>query len=202
MTADTMKQGPMRRLKRSRVLHVSSLMATAGFTLAACGSPAPSAPASPEGDWGDTTQVAYTSVEACVTAGEPQAECQKAYDDARNNAATNAQRYSTKEDCETTWGPGQCEQGTNNAGGSYFMPMLAGFMMARMLNNGRQAPAQPLYRDCRVRNPDGSCREGGLRTGGAGYWGRSNETVKQGERRTNRAVSRGGFGSSRGYYGG
>ena len=29
----------MRKLKRSRVLHVSSLMATASFSLAACGSP-------------------------------------------------------------------------------------------------------------------------------------------------------------------
>lgn len=201
-----MNQGAMRRLKRSRVLHVSSLMATAGFTLAACGSPAPSAQSSAQGEWDAPTQVAYTSVEACVTAGEPQAQCQSAFDEAKKSAAENDQRYGTKEDCETTWGPGQCEQGTNSAGGSFFMPMLAGFMMARMMGGGQQAAAQPLYRDCRVKNPDGTCREGGMRTGGGAYLGRGingpNDQARQADRRSSRAVSRGGFGGSRGYYGG
>lgn len=208
MSETVTSNGAMRRLKRSRVLHVSSLMATAGFTLAACGSPAPSAPAKAEGEWDAPSQVAYSSVEACVSSGEPANECQMAFADARQQAAENAPRFASKEECETSWGPGQCEQGTNNNGGSFFMPMLAGFMMARMMNGGQRAAPQPLYRECRTRNPDGSCRDGGLRTGGAGgYLGRSlNRAPEQAqnaqERRSSRAVSRGGFGGSRGYYGG
>jgi len=201
----------MRRLKRSRVLHVSSLMATAGFTLAACGSPAPSAPSAPakaEGEWEAPAQVAYSSVEACVSSGEPAAECQTAFDDARKQAAENAPRFASQEDCEASWGAGQCEQGSNSNGTSFFMPMLAGFMMARMMGGGQGAATQPLYRECRTRNPDGTCRDGGLRTGGAaGYLGRSlNRAPEQAqnvqERRSSRAVSRGGFGGSRSYYGG
>lgn len=198
----------MRRLKRSRVLHVSSLMATAGFTLAACGQSAPSAPSAPEGEWDAPAQVAYSSVEACVSSGEPANECQAAFDTASKQAADNAPRYTSQQECESAWGAGQCQEGTNTGNGSFFMPMLAGFMMARMMNGSPRAAAQPLYRECRTRNPDGTCRDGGLRTGGAGsYLGRSlnrapdrNETAQ--ERRSSRTVARGGFGSSRGYYGG
>lgn len=198
----------MRRLKRSRVLHVSSLMATAGFTLAACGQPAPTAPSAPEGEWDAPTQVAYSSVEACVSSGEPATECQAAFDTAAKQAAENAPRFTSQEECEASWGAGQCQQGTNtNGGGSFFMPMLAGFMMARMISGGQNAAAQPLYRECRTRNPDGSCRDGGLRTGaGAGYLGRSlnrapEQADKASERRGSRAVSRGGFGGGRSYGG-
>ncbi len=53
----------MRRLKRSRVLHVSSLMATASFSLAACGAPQGLAP-EPE-----PAQV-YTSLDECRAAND------------------------------------------------------------------------------------------------------------------------------------
>lgn len=207
MTETLSPQGSMRQLKRSRVLHVSSLMATASFTLAACGSPTPQA-SSPQGEWDAPETVAYSSVEACVSSGEPAAECQTAFDTARSQAAENAPRFNSKEECEASWGPDQCEQGTNNSGGSFFMPMLAGFMMARMMNGGQRAAPQPLYRECRTRNADGTCRDGRLRAGAAGGLmgrtlnGPNDQAQNAQERRSSRAVSRGGFGGNRGYYGG
>lgn len=193
----------LRRLKRSRVLHVSSLMATASFTLAACGSPA-NAPASAEGQW-EETPTPFQSVEACVASGETAEDCQTADKLAKEEALASSPRFQSQKNCETEFGEGQCEQKTNN-GTSFFMPMLAGFMLARMMN-GNQMAAQPLYRDCRTRNPDGSCntRAGGA-AGAAARAFTSTNTARSfaGERDSRRSsIQRGGFGgSSRGYYGG
>lgn len=192
----------MRRMKRSKMLQVSSLMATAGFTLAACGSPPQQTAAAPEGEW-DAPSQAYSSVQACVSSGEPALECEAAFKAASADAAETAPRFASQQDCEQEWGQGQCQQGERN-GSSFFMPVLAGFMMARMMNGGQQAAARPLFQQCRTRNPDGSCREGSYRAGGAGYLARSagRDGVQQQDGNRSRAVSRGGFGSSRGYYGG
>ena len=68
----------MRRLKRSRALHVTSLMATASFSLAACGAPQVAVP-EPE------PALAYTSLDECKAANDvTDAEC----DAADANAAT------------------------------------------------------------------------------------------------------------------
>ena len=63
----------MRRLMRSRVLHVSSLMATASFTLSACGAPQRVPEPEPQ------PTLAYTSLEECRAADDiPDAECDAA----------------------------------------------------------------------------------------------------------------------------
>lgn len=196
MTDTSKISSPMRRLKRSRVLHVSSLMATAGFTLAACGSP-PQTAAAPEGDWVEPT-ASYSSVEACVASGEKAEDCQTAFKNASDQAEKTAPRFQSQQDCEQEFGAGQCQQGQGSNGTSFFMPMLAGFMMARMMN-GAQGPSSPLYRDCRTRAPDGSCR-GGFRTG-ASYLGRGSSYTQANDNSSQRTVARGGFGS-RGGYGG
>ena len=191
------------KLKRSKVLHVSSLMATASFSLAACSQPAPtpSASSGQEGQWEETSK-SFQTIEACVASGEAAADCETAQKLASDEAAANAPRFGTQADCEGEFGAGQCEEKSGGGGGSFFMPMMAGFLLARMMNGNRMG-AQPLYRDCRNPRPDGSC---GTRTGGAGAFGRTfagNGNTRAAAPDSRRSqVTRGGFGGSRSSYGG
>jgi uncharacterized protein YgiB involved in biofilm formation len=141
MTDDILPQTTtMRRLKRSRTLHVSSLMATVSFSMAACGSPPSAAPApAPE------PALAYTSVAECQAANDiPDADCDAAYAEAQRQAAETAPRYATREECEGQWGPEQCRP-LNHGGGSFFGPLATGFIIGQLLNGGYRGGG-PLYR--------------------------------------------------------
>ncbi|MEJ8406564.1 DUF1190 domain-containing protein [Brevundimonas vesicularis] len=196
------KTDTMRRLKRSRVLHVSSLMATASFSLAACGSPQRVPAPEPE------PTLAYQSLDECKAANDiPDNECDAALTKAQQEAAKTAPRYATREECEGQWGPSQCQP--NNNGGSFFSPLLTGFIVGQMLNGGGYRGGGPLYRD----------REGRLSNGyGGGYAYRDYRTGKtltnarehgdvarqaptRVQSRTT-VVSRGGFGGGGRGYGG
>lgn len=199
---DLSKTDTMRRLKRSRVLHVSSLMATASFSLAACGSPQRVQAPEPE------PTLAYQSLDECKAANDiPDNECDAALTKAQQEAAKTAPRYATREECEGQWGPSQCQP--NNNGGSFFTPLLTGFIVGQMLNGGGYRGGGPLYRD----------REGRLSNGyGGGYAYRDYRTGKtltnarehgdvarqaptRVQSRTT-VVSRGGFGGGGRGYGG
>ncbi|WP_052689634.1 DUF1190 domain-containing protein [Brevundimonas sp. KM4] len=199
---DLPKTETMRRLKRSRVLHVSSLMATASFSLAACGSPQRVPALEPE------PTLAYQSLDECKAANDiPDNECDAALAKAQQEAAKTAPRYATREECEGQWGPSQCQP--NNNGGSFFTPLLTGFIVGQMLNGGGYRGGGPLYRD----------REGQLSNGyGGGYAYRDYRTGKtltnarehgdvarqaptRVQSRTT-VVSRGGFGGGGRGYGG
>ncbi len=199
---DLPKTDTMRRLKRSRVLHVSSLMATASFSLAACGSPQRVPAPEPE------PTLAYQSLDECKAANDiPDNECDAALAKAQQEAAKTAPRYATREECEGQWGPSQCQPNTN--GGSYFSPLLTGFIVGQLLNGGGYRGGGPLYRD----------REGRLSNGyGGGYAYRDYRTGKiltnarehgdvarqaptRVQSRTT-VVSRGGFGGGGRGYGG
>lgn len=177
-------------MKRSRVMHVSGLMATVGFTMAACDTPqvAPPEAAAP---------LAYTSVEACKTDGKVSAqECETSFAKAQADAAANGPRYATKEECEGQWGPEQCQQNNNSSGGgSFFGPMMMGYFIGSMMNNG----GGPMYRD----------RNGGYVGGnssGTSVSTRDNtDVVKKAPARAQSrtsVVSRGGFGGGGRGYGG
>lgn len=195
----------MRRLKRSRALHVTGLMATAAFSMSACGSPQTAA-APPEAP----PSLAYVSLDACKSADDiPDAECDAAYANARTESEKTAPRYATREECEGQWGPSQCQPNNNNGGGSFFTPLLTGFIVGQMLNGGGYRGGGPLYRD----------RDGEYSNGyGGGYLGRdyrTGRTVARGrddvpatrqapsrvQSRTT-VVSRGGFGGGGRGYGG
>jgi uncharacterized protein YgiB involved in biofilm formation len=87
--------------------------------------------------------------------------CVSEYESAKVLHPQVAPKYLTKEECETDFGGGQCETAPQQttSGGSVFMPMMMGYMMASMLNRGgatvQQSPAtgaasklatQPLYK--------------------------------------------------------
>jgi uncharacterized protein YgiB involved in biofilm formation len=204
--ADTVRETTtLRRLKRSRSLQVTSLMATVGFTLSACGAPqgnatAPSEPAEPA--------LAYTSIEACKSADVvADTECDTAYAAAQTEAETTAPRYATRAECEGEWGPEQCRP-LNRGGGSFFGPLATGFIIGQMMNGGYRGGG-PLYRD----------RQGQFSNGyGGGYLSRdyrTGQTVTNAREHTPAArqapsrvqsrtavVSRGGFGGGGRGYGG
>jgi len=205
-TTDPLPQGmTLKRLKRSRSLHMSGLMATVGFSMAACGAPQVAVP-EPE------PAQAYASLTECKAANDiSDAECDTAYAAADRQAREEGPRYASREECEGEWGPEQCRQlNTGSGGGSFFGPLVTGFFLGQLLNNGRYGVGGPVYRD----------RDNQYRTGGAyggGYLGRDYRTgrtvvnrpdtdvVRQAPQRVQSrtaTVSRGGFGGGGRGYGG
>ncbi|NBW08072.1 MAG: DUF1190 domain-containing protein [Caulobacteraceae bacterium] len=193
----------MRRLMRSRTLHVTSLMATASFSLAACGQPQVAAP-EPE------PALAYTSLADCKAANDvTDAECDTAYKAADDQAKTNAPRYATQSECEGQWGPEQCRRLDDGGGhGSFFGPLATGFIIGQLMNGGGYRGGGPLYRD----------RDGGYSNGfGGGYLSRDYRTGRTVANRNDvdiarqapsrvqsrtTVVSRGGFGGGGRSFGG
>lgn len=200
---DLPKTATMRRMKRSRVLHVSSLMATASFSLAACGSPQRVAAPEPE-----PTPV-YTSLDECRAANDiSDVECDAAQAAAQKAAAETAPRYATQSECEGQWGPSQC-QPNNSGGGSFFTPLLAGFVVGQMLNGGGYRGGGPMYRDRNNQYSNGygggyayrDYRTGKTLTNGREYGDVARQAPSRVQSRTT-VVSRGGFGGGGRGYGG
>ena len=200
---DLPKTATMRRMKRSRVLHVSSLMATASFSLAACGSPQRVAAPEPE-----PTPV-YTSLDECRAANDiSDVECDAAQAAAQKAAAETAPRYATQSECEGQWGPSQC-QPNNSGGGSFFTPLLAGFVVGQMLNGGGYRGGGPIYRDRNNQYSNGygggyayrDYRTGKTLTNGREYGDVARQAPSRVQSRTT-VVSRGGFGGGGRGYGG
>lgn len=88
-----------------------------------------------------------------------QAECAQAYQHAASEAVNTAPKYSTQEECVAEFGTDQCvsteQQVTANqpnsqtqtaqaSSGSFWMPLMAGYMMGNMMNSGR-ANSQPMF---------------------------------------------------------
>lgn len=84
----------------------------------------------------------YDSVSACITANAMSREaCETEFQAASDRHLKDAPRFTAQNQCEAEYGAGQCKPATI-AGTSYFLPALAGFMVAQRLMNQRQA--QPL----------------------------------------------------------
>ena len=90
----------------------------------------------------------YGSLKDCVAAGElPKVQCERAFGEAQKQHAEVAPKYKNKTDCEADMGAGKCETSPyrTSQGGSVWMPLMAGYMMGRMLGGGG-VRSQPLYR--------------------------------------------------------
>ncbi len=105
----------------------------------------------------------FETVEQCTVMGYGQSACETAIAAAMREHAKSAPRYATKADCEAEFGrcegapaasasntpptqtPGPDQMAQAGGGfGSFFMPMMAGYMMGQMMG-GRPTMAQPLY---------------------------------------------------------
>jgi uncharacterized protein YgiB involved in biofilm formation len=170
-------------MKRSRTVALL-LMSAAPLMLTSC-----SEDASSEG--------LYTSIDACVEQTNDRYTCQEAFDQAKKQAEVASPRYASREECIAAHGAEQCEQRSDGAGHSFFMPMMTGFLLGQMLRGGQSAgfAGSPAYRD-RAGNwqrPASAPAGGVYRPGSVG-----STAMVPVNAQPNRAptVSRGGFGSS------
>ena len=165
----------------------------------------------------------YNSLSDCRAAGQLTAQqCETAFSEATATRLKDAPKFQSQSACETQYGANGC--GSASIGGAqYFIPALAGFMLARGLAGG---PAQPLMPPTAAACPPGStlpeCQQAraassssgcsGSSGGSSGYFGSrsraysttTGSTVKAafaggsraGSVSTTSAASRGGFGST------
>jgi uncharacterized protein YgiB involved in biofilm formation len=146
----------------------------------------------------------YANVLQCTTAGNPQAECERAQKSAQANADGAAPKYKTREECVQDFGDDKCVERTDRREGSIWGPLMTGFMISHLMNNmgGRGAfyQSEPLYR-----RRDGADYRPSTGAGVGAFAGRSfasrglgtgslNAPEGAGSRAT--TVSRGGFGGS------
>jgi uncharacterized protein YgiB involved in biofilm formation len=144
-------------MKRSKRLTLTSLMAGSSLSLGACGGDA----ASPAVQWGNDTPAAsasasadaveardYATVDECKAAGDfAPAECDKAYAAAQADAEANGPRFSDQQSCEERYGVDQCVPRNQAGGGSFFTPLLTGFLVGQALGGGGGFFGRPYYRD-------------------------------------------------------
>jgi uncharacterized protein YgiB involved in biofilm formation len=176
------------------------LMGVAPIALGACSS-------KPE-----VSEANYKTVEECTTAGNPQAECQKAFDKAQADQLASSPHYKTREDCIRDYGEDMCQPRVDNHGSSFFGPLMTGFLIGRIFQNNRYVyvESQPIYRtrDGRDYQPYTSGGGyGGFRSSYSGWSSGKSWSGSGGSDAGSHAIteSRGGFGSAsaaRGGWGG
>lgn len=106
----------------------------------------------------------FSTPDECAAFYNPPEQCRAAFAEAQALHPQVAPRYANKQECEADFGAGQCETAPErHAQGSFFMPMMMGFLAGQMLNRnvgaaqpaantaaaagGRNTvPTQPLYK--------------------------------------------------------
>lgn len=128
----------------------------------------------------DETVSLYTNAEDCAQKKPDQSEqCSLAYKNALQEAAKTAPKYATREDCVAEFGEEKCTQAptqtttttqtasqaqaglatenqANGQSGSFWMPLMAGYMMGRLMGGGTASPApaaQPLFSSSNPASP-------------------------------------------------
>lgn len=120
-------------MKKSRSIRLV-LLGSASFALAACGDKGPPKDAR-----------FFSNLQECSAVYDT-TQCLDAQKQAEQSYAVDAPKFSRKEQCEAEFGAGNCEtRQTADGGGSFFMPMLMGYMMGNMLG-GQSRFNQPVYR--------------------------------------------------------
>ena len=129
-------------MKKSRSIRLV-LLGSASIVLASCGDDGPPKDAK-----------FFSNLQECSAVYDT-SQCLDAQKKAETTFTAEAPKFSRKEQCEAEFGAGNCENkqtadggasGTNaSGGGSFFMPMLMGYMMGNMLG-GRSSFNQPVYR--------------------------------------------------------
>jgi uncharacterized protein YgiB involved in biofilm formation len=101
--------------------------------------------------------VAFADVQECHAHGYTDEDCRIAWQLAGLEQQSVAPHYLQLDECEADFGVNGCEPTLrHHAGGSYFMPIMAGFLAGRLsaaqpgmpsrLGNQAAVPVQPLYR--------------------------------------------------------
>jgi len=152
--------------------------------------------------FGPPTEVAaFATVDECVASGSfAKVTCENAAKEASDTDGKAAPRFESRNLCEDQFGSGQC-LARSDGGQSFFVPLLTGFMIGRLLN-GSGYRYNGLYRnraDNRWYTPSGAWLYGGG-YGGRGYNYQVGSRAVTAPVTTQRiqtrssVVSRGGFG--------
>lgn len=143
-------------MKRSKKAALVLMVPATTFLLSGCGEEREQA-------------LVYETPSECAAASfNTPEQCKADYDAAKALHPQVAPKYVSKEECETDFGAGNCENAPQAAApqqtassGSFFMPMMMGYMMGQMMNRGGAAqnfpqgapgasqskvPTQPLYK--------------------------------------------------------
>ena len=140
---------PRRRL-RSSGLVLTGLMAGTAMSISACDDGGSAV------QWGDPAAASrqveartFASLDECKKAGDmTAAQCDTAYAQAQKDSAENAPKFSDQQSCEERYGVDQCVPRSSQGGGSFFTPLLTGFIIGQALNNmGGGYRGAPMYRD-------------------------------------------------------
>jgi uncharacterized protein YgiB involved in biofilm formation len=137
----------MRTMKRSKKAALVLMVPATTLLLAGCGEEREQA-------------LVYETPSECAAASfNTPEQCKADYDAAKALHPQVAPKYVSKEECETDFGSGNCETAPQQtaSSGSFFMPMMMGYMMGQMMNRGGAAqnlqpgatsrvPTQPLYK--------------------------------------------------------
>lgn len=133
------------RRKRSSSLVLTSLMAGTAMSITACDSQ-PSI-----GQWQDPPAASrpvdvqsFKTLQECQDSGLSADVCSTALAQAQGDQADHP-RYDNAQSCEDKYGVGQCVP-RSDGGGSFFTPLLTGFLVGQALNGGGYRGA-PIYRD-------------------------------------------------------
>lgn len=98
----------------------------------------------------------YNSLSDCRTAGQLTAQqCETAFSEATAARLKDAPKFQSQAGCEVQYGANGCSSATIG-GAQYFIPALAGFMLARGLSGGQAQQAQPLMPPTTASCPPGS----------------------------------------------
>ncbi len=134
-------------MKRTKQLVLTSLMAAGGVSLTACDGPADNVRIDHPGK--STDAYAYQSLEECKSKDEvPDSVCETAEKNALEDDR-KAAKYDSQSTCEDVYGEGQCvpRQYAGGGGGSFWGPLITGFVVGRMLDGGWGG--RGMYRDWR-----------------------------------------------------
>ncbi|MFA3762546.1 DUF1190 family protein [Yersinia sp. 2466 StPb PI] len=166
----------------------------------------------------DETVSLYQNADDCSQANPSKsAECTTAYNTALQEAAKTAPKYATREDCVAEFGESQCTQAPAQAGmvptsssssgettaaapqqsGSMWMPLMAGYMMGRMMSGGA---SQPLFTSKAPNSPaNGKFVDATGKNFGSATTGRTMNvprTAMAPKPAVTNTITRGGFGES------
>ena len=174
----------MRKESVARPLLKPLTWAVASITLAAC-----------SGGSEEEVQV-VSSVEDCTASTSlTLAQCEVAYQQALEESARTAPRYTSQAACEAEFGYDQC----NRTNQGFFMPFMAGYMVSSLLNRGGGYSNNPVYH---YRNRGSSYNDRIMTSDGSviGRAGQRSYKVSSSDLKPKpsptRTVSRGGFGST------
>ncbi|RRA29050.1 hypothetical protein C3O70_09435 [Cronobacter sakazakii] len=184
-----------RKSWNARHLTPVAFAVTAAFMLAGC-------------EKSDETVQLYQNADDCSAANPGKsAECTTAYNNALKEAERTAPKYATREDCIAEFGEDQCKQ-VNNTNtsqatqqtGSMWMPLMAGYMMGRLMGGGMGFAQQPLFSSRNPASPAyGKYTDASGRNYGAAQPGRTMTVPKSAmapKPATTSTITRGGFGDS------